>query len=127
MRSRVGSEGEGGDRLFLGPDRSPAVTTALVCTNHQETVTWPAMAAVNRTVERHAALSAALSAASDIDSLAMALLEPALHVRGPTVFTAYTAIYRPTEGAVDYVWPGKRWRQSLDAFLPGEYQHDYDT
>ena len=40
--------------------------------------------------------------------------------------TAYTAIYRPTQRAVDYVWPGKRWRQSLDAFAPGEYQHDYD-
>jgi hypothetical protein len=72
-------------------------------------------------------LSEALAAASDIDCLAMALLEPPLYVRGPTVFTAYTAIYRPRDGAVDYVWPGKRWCQSFDAFLPGEYQHDYDT
>jgi hypothetical protein len=43
------------------------------------------------------------------------------------VLTAYTAIYRPAQRAVDYVWPGKRWCQSFDAFLPGEYKHDYET
>ncbi len=113
--------------VFLGLDRAPAVTRALVCTNHQETVTWPAMATANRTVERHAALSEALSAATDIDAVAAALLAPPLYVRGPTVLTAYTAIYRPAQRAVDYVWPGKRWCQSFDAFLPGEYKHDYET
>jgi predicted choloylglycine hydrolase len=112
--------------VHLGPDRAPAVTSARVCTNHQETVTWPEMAARNRTVERHAALSEALTASAHIDSLAAALLAPPLYVRGPGVLTAYTAIYRPIHGTVDYLWPGKRWRQSFDAFVPGRYEHDYD-
>jgi len=84
------------------------------------------MAARNRTVERHAALSEALTASAHIDSLAAALLAPPLYVRGPGVLTAYTAIYRPIHGTVDYLWPGKRWRQSFDAFVPGRYEHDYD-
>jgi predicted choloylglycine hydrolase len=48
-----------------------------------------------------------------------------LLVRGPGVFTAYTAIYRPGEGTVDYLWPGKCWRQGFNAFVPGRYEHDY--
>jgi predicted choloylglycine hydrolase len=111
--------------VYLGPDRMPAVTSALICTNHQESVTWPEIAARSGTVERHAALSEALSASTDIDALAAALLAPPLYVRGPGVFTAYTAIYRPTQGAVDYLWPGKRWHQRFDAFVPGRYEHDY--
>jgi hypothetical protein len=33
--------------------------------------------------------------------------------------TLYTAVYRPTEGAVDYRWPDMTWRQSIDAFDEG--------
>lgn len=83
------------------------------------------MAARSRTVERHAALSEALAAASDIDRLVGALLAPPLYVRGPDVFTAYTAVYRPMQGIVDYLWPGHRWRQAFDAFSAGQYEHDY--
>ena len=61
------------------------------------------MAARNRTLERHAALSEALAASSDIDALAAALLAPPLYRRGPCVFTAYTAVYRPILGTVDSV------------------------
>jgi len=111
--------------VYLGPDRAPAVCSALVCTNHQEAVTWPEMAARSHTLERHAALSEALDTSADVDGLAAALLTPPLYVRGPGVFTAYTALYRPAEGTVDYLWPGKRWRQSFDAFAPGRYEHDY--
>jgi hypothetical protein len=28
-------------------------------------------------------------------------------------------------GEVEYVWPGKRWRQAFDRFTTGEYAHDY--
>jgi predicted choloylglycine hydrolase len=112
--------------VHLGPERSPAVTSSRVCTNHQETVSWPEMAMASRTVERYAALSEALAASPDIAALTAALLAAPLYVRGPHVFTAYTAIYRPCHGTVDYVWPGKRWRQSFGAFAPGRYEHDYD-
>jgi predicted choloylglycine hydrolase len=111
--------------VYLGPDRTPAVTSALLCTNHQETVTWPEMAERSRTVERQAALAAALAACADIDALGAALLAPPLYRRAPDVPTAYTAIYRPTEGTVEYVWPGKRWRQSFARFEAGRYEHDY--
>jgi predicted choloylglycine hydrolase len=111
--------------LYIGPDRAPGLTSALVCTNHQESVTWPEMAARNRTVERHTALSDALSTSSDIDALAAALMTPPLYRQGRGAVTAYTAVYRPAEGTVDYLWPGKRWRQRFDTFVPGRYKHDY--
>jgi hypothetical protein len=39
--------------------------------------------------------------------------------------TIYTAVYRPAELRVDYLWPGKRWTQRVAHFEPGEYTHDY--
>jgi hypothetical protein len=30
--------------------------------------------------------------------------------------TAYTAVYRPAAGQVDYLWPGNAWRHSSDQF-----------
>lgn len=39
--------------------------------------------------------------------------------------TVYTAVYRPAEAAVEYVWPGHRWRQSFDRFEAGTYTHEY--
>jgi len=111
--------------VYLGPDRTPQVTRALMCTNHQERVTWPDMAELNRTVECHAALGKALAAATEIEGLTSALLAPPLYVRGTETVTAYTAVYRPREGLADYLWPGKRWRQSFAAFALGSYEHDY--
>ena len=113
--------------VYLGPDRDPRVTRGLTCTNHQETVTWPEMAMLSLTVERHAALEDALAASPDIETLTSAMLAPPLYVRGSQTVTAYTAVYRPLEGVVDYLWPGKRWRQGFEAFTPGSYEHDYDT
>jgi predicted choloylglycine hydrolase len=111
--------------VYIGPDREPVVVKDEVTTNHQENVTWPEMAALSRTVERHGALSAALAVASDMESLEAALLAPPLYVRGPEVVTAYTAVYRPAMGVVHYLWPRKRWRQSFEAFQPGSYEHHY--
>jgi predicted choloylglycine hydrolase len=39
--------------------------------------------------------------------------------------TIYTAVYRPAELRVDYVWPGKCWTQCIAHFEPGDYTHDY--
>src|SRR5262249_16094293 len=111
--------------VHIGPDRTAAVTSALVCTNHQERVTWPGMAARSRTVERHAALSDVLAASPDMDALPAALLARPLYVRGPNVLPVYTASYRPTVGTVDYLWPARRWRQSFAEFALGRYEHEY--
>ena len=51
--------------------------------------------------------------------------EPPLYSRRAGFTTAYTAVYRPAEGRVDYLWPGKMWGHSFDRFAAGEYTHDY--
>jgi len=112
--------------LFLGPERAPAVTTARVCTNHQESVVWPAHAASSQTRARYDTLACRLAEPNmTLQRLVEYLLLPPLYSRRAASPTVYTALYRPAQGEVDYLWPGKRWHQSLDRFVPGEYTHDY--
>jgi predicted choloylglycine hydrolase len=112
--------------VFLGPDRAPAVTAELVCTNHQERVVWSEHAAMSRTVERRETLLHELAEPGlTLDRLVECFLAPPLYSRRAAFPTVYTAVYRPTKGQVDYVWPGKSWRQSFDHFESGEYTHDY--
>jgi predicted choloylglycine hydrolase len=47
------------------------------------------------------------------------------HSRRAGFTTVYTAVRRPAEGRVDYLWPGKGWSQSFDNFTEVEYTHDY--
>jgi predicted choloylglycine hydrolase len=114
--------------VFVGADRTPAVSDQAVCTNHQEKVVWPEMAAMSRTVERHA------SAAALLDDPEIALYTAAQRFLAKPLYafdsardfaTLYSAVYRPAESSVDYLWPGKTWRQSIAAFEPGTYTHVY--
>jgi predicted choloylglycine hydrolase len=112
--------------LFLGPNRAPAVTRDQVCTNHQERVVWAEHGAMSLTVERHQALSRlVLEPGMTLDRLVEGLLIPPLYSRRIGSPTVYTAVYRPTEGEVDYLWPGAFWRQSINQFEAGAYMHDY--
>ena len=112
--------------VFLGPDRAPAVTSDLLCSNHQERVVWPQHAATSRTVERYAALARQLvEPAMTLERLIQAFLMPPLYSRSCRSPTVYTAVYRPTERMVDYLWPGKCCHQAIDRFETGEYTHDY--
>ncbi len=52
-------------------------------------------------------------------------LLPPLYSRRGSHPTLYTAVYRPVEGRVDYVWPGKRWSQRFEDFREGKYTHTY--
>jgi hypothetical protein len=52
-------------------------------------------------------------------------LEPPLYSLRAGFTTAYTAVYRPAEGRVDHLWPGKSWCQRFAWFVPAEYTHDY--
>lgn len=110
--------------LFLGPDRAPAVSRVPVCANHQEISPKPGMR--NRSLDR---LQTMLRALEDpvvtLPELISRFLEPPLYARRAGFTTAYTAVYRPAEGRVDYLWPGKTWSQSFDRFDPQEYVHDY--
>lgn len=112
--------------LFLGPDRAPAVTAARLCTNHQERVVWPEHAAMSGTVERHEALARRLAEPGmTLDRLVECFLASPLYSRWKGSPTVYTAVYRPAERSVDYLWPGKTWHQRIGRFESGEYTHDY--
>ena len=111
--------------VFLGPDRAPGISRVPVCTNHQETASSrsPALA---RSAERYGVLLQALDEPGmTLPVLADRFLEPPLYSRRIESTTVYTAIYRPAEGRVDYVWPGKTWAQRIGGFEAGEYTHDY--
>ena len=112
--------------LFLGPDRAPAVTADRISTNHQERVVWPEHGAMSRTVERHEVLAHQLTEPGmTLERLVESFLAPPLYSRWIGSPTVYTAVYRPADGRVDYLWPGACRRQSVDRFEPGEYTHDY--
>ena len=106
--------------LFLGPNRVPAVTPLRACTNHQET------AIGNDSVLRRNTLMDLLASPSmTLQDLVSGFLEPPLYSRRSGFTTAYTAVYRPAAGRVDYLWPGFVWRQSFDRFEPGHYEHNF--
>ena len=114
--------------VFLGPDREPCVSRVPVCTNHQDTVASLQSASSNGTIERHqAAMKALGQPGATLVSLTDTFLEPPLYRRGGRSPTVYTAVYRPGEKRVDFLWPGKRWSQQIGDFVPGEYTHDYDA
>jgi predicted choloylglycine hydrolase len=111
--------------LFLGPGRAPAVSQVRVCTNHQEAVASPS-AALTNSVERQQVLLQALDEpAATLPDLIARFLQPPVYSRRASFPTVYTAVYRPAEGRVDYLWPGKSFCQCIGLFDPGEYTHDY--
>ena len=106
--------------FYLGPDREPAVVRTLACANQQERPSFAGSA------RRLAAAQRAIGEPGmTLPRLVDRFLEPPLHSRRAAFPTVYTAVYRPAEGRVDYVWPGKTWAQAIGAFVPGEYEHDY--
>jgi predicted choloylglycine hydrolase len=112
--------------LFLGPDRAPTVSTKPCCTNHQEQVVWPAHAALSQTVERYEILARYLAEPGmTLDRLIEHYFSPPLYSRRSAFPTVYTAVYRPSEERVDYLWPGKTVCQRIGSFRPVEYEHDY--
>ena len=112
--------------LFLGPDRKPECSQLRVCTNHQTLTEPPASAAVVRSVERQEVLLAALADPSaTLVKLINRFFEPPIYSKRAQSPTVYTAVYRPTEGRVDYLWPGMCRSQGFGKFTCGEYTHDY--
>jgi predicted choloylglycine hydrolase len=107
--------------LFLGPDREPALSRLLACANHQE----PPLVADSSVERQSAALTALQAPGMTLDGLASRFLEPPLYSRFARSTTVYSAIYRPAEGCVDYLWPGKTWRRRIGAFETGIYAHEY--
>ncbi len=112
--------------VFLGPDRVPGVSLARVCTNHQELIPSSPSPAMARSIERQDALLQALGDPTmSLSALVDRFLAAPLYSRHRGFTTVYTALYRPAEGRVDYLWPGKCCRQRIGRFEAGEYAHDY--
>ena len=94
------------------------VTSAAVATNHQHVADWPEYAAITRSHEREALITALLDdpAVTAEAFVSAFLVPPLLDTAGPGHFgTLYTAVLRPGEGVVDYRWPGLAWRETLAA------------
>ena len=106
--------------VYLGPDRTPAVVRDLACANGQER-----RGSANSEARLGAARDALDEAGMTLPRLVDRFLQPPLHSRRAAFPTVYTAVYRPAEGRVDYLWPGKVWSQAFGAFAPGTYEHDY--
>ena len=96
-------------------------------TNHQEAPVWPAADAAGCTVERQAAVARLLDEAPSLEAMAAGFLAPPLYNLDfdHAFVTLYSAVYRPAEGVVDYIWPGKVWRQGFERFEEGAYTHRY--
>lgn len=81
-----------------------------------------------RSGEREGELTRRLAdPAAGLPTLVEAMLKPPLY-RGcgaDGFATVYTAVHRPLQGTVDFVWPGKTWHQGFQRFEPGAYRHDY--
>ena len=104
---------------YVGPGREPEFHSLAATTNHQGKVEWPEYAQAIRTVERERCVLALLDDAKMTrERFVESFLEPPLHNTGYAqgFGTIYTAAYFPTEGRVEYRWPGVLWEQSFDRF-----------
>lgn len=97
------------------------MTRQRTCTNHQERVSPAAGSALRQRVLEEALADPSTTLAT----LAARFFEAPLYSRKLSFTTAYTALYRPEAGRVDYLWPGRSWSQGFDQFEEGAYTHDY--
>ncbi len=107
--------------LFLGPDREPAVTRLQTCTNHQERASLASSSALRQRVLDNALKEPSMT----LSTLLARFFQAPLYSRHVGFTTAYTAVYRPEGGRVEYLWPGKCWTQSFEYFDEGSYTHTY--
>lgn len=107
--------------LFLGPDRLPLVSEALICTNHQEIVDPRSDTAVRQKV----LIDVLDDQATTLPGLVSRFLESPLYSRRSGSTTVYSAIYHPEERRVEYFWPGNTWNQSFAQFNETTYTHNY--
>ena len=109
---------------YLSPDRQPVFREFPAATNHQGIVEWPEQARATRTIEREQTIVRLLEDPEvDADAFTESFLRAPLfstsyaHGFG----TLYTALYRATQGIVEYRWPAFAWRLGFDPFVEGEH------
>ena len=104
--------------VFVAPGVEPQTFSLPAATNHRGTVPdWPQHAGSLRSVQRQQFLLDLVAGRPDEQTLVAAFLRPPLYntAYAEAFGTLYTAVYRPTVGAVDYVWPGSVWRRHFDS------------
>ena len=109
---------------YLSPDREPVFRTFPAATNHQGIVEWPEQARATKTIERERKIVELLGDDSvTADGFAEGFLRsPLFSTSYASGFgTLYTAVYRPAEGSVDFMWPSHRWRLGFEGFHPAEH------
>jgi predicted choloylglycine hydrolase len=102
---------------FVAPGQPPEFSAAPIATNHHGVVPeYPERAASLRSVPRLDRLADLVAHSPTPDDLARAFVSDPLYNReySRAFGTLYTALYRPTEGTVDYVWPDGTWRRRFD-------------
>ncbi|MCB9839205.1 MAG: hypothetical protein H6813_07700 [Phycisphaeraceae bacterium] len=114
--------------LLLSPDTPAQVTTDPAATNHQGGIAWPEYAEFSRTIERRRRIDDLLAThTGDATALAQRFLEPPLYrneyARGSG--TLYTAVYTPTRGTLDLIWPDAHIRVCFDDFQAGTHVARY--
>ncbi|MDX1604896.1 MAG: C45 family peptidase [Candidatus Competibacterales bacterium] len=107
--------------VYIGPDRPTRVLTTLVATNHQEQVEWMQHARATATMERERFLHFRLRESDSADRLIRAFLRSPIYSTdfGRGNGTLYTAVLRPNQDSVEYLWPNGHWPQSLWRFEEG--------
>ena len=103
---------------FVAADTAPEFSAARVATNHRGTVPeYPERAQALRSVERQRLLQSLLDCDPDVSELILGFLRPPLRSTeyGRAFGTLYTAVYRPNDGVVDYLWPQDSWQRTFDS------------
>ena len=107
--------------VFVGPDREAAVAPEVCVANHQDRPVPAELEEGSGTGARQRAIAAATLDGS-VDTVVDALLRPPAYAPFTGGYgTLYTAVYRPAEGRVTYLWPDERVEQSLTEFTSGEW------
>jgi len=102
---------------FVAPDRDPEFRSDSFATNQRCAVPdYPKHAARFRSSERREFLADLSLSSPDPNVVAKAFLADPLYSRDykRAFGTLYTALYRPADGRVDYIWPDRVWSRSFD-------------
>lgn len=103
---------------FVSPHAAPEFFNVSAATNHRGNhPTDPIHARTFRSVERRNHLDGIATGGRSAEEIAAEFLSPALRSTNfsGAFGTVYTALYRPTLGAVEYHWPDQIWRRTFDS------------
>jgi predicted choloylglycine hydrolase len=104
--------------IFVAPGAEPEVFRLHAATNHRGTSPEdPEHARAFHSVQRQQALLNSLQHQPEVDAFVAEFLAPPLYATAyeQGFGTMYTAVYRPSEGVADFVWPTSTWRRGFDS------------